>query len=85
MANGRLAVRPDAPEYPGYVYWFHSPRKPDGADGDGARAEPSARGELDPINARVSDRVKQLLTFFVDAKIANFPYFAGDAFTAATS
>jgi glutathione S-transferase len=82
-AGGRLAVQPEAPEYARYVYWLHF------AEGSlmslmlialVLSRVPEA-GES-PVRTRILDRMKQMLSF-VDAELADRPYFAGTAFTAA--
>ncbi|HXF78979.1 MAG TPA: glutathione S-transferase [Usitatibacter sp.] len=80
---GRLAVKPEAPEYPGYVYWMHFAegslmtlmlialvlsRVPEAKDG--------------PVQKRISTRLQDMLRF-VDARLAGHEYFAGNQFTAA--
>jgi glutathione S-transferase len=79
----RLAVQPMAPEYARYLYWLHFAegslmsvlivplvltRVPDGS--------------TSPAGVRVLTRMKQTLSF-IDLALADVPYFAGEAFTAA--
>jgi len=81
--GGRLAVKPEAPEYAGYLYWMHFAagslmtlmlialvlsRVPEARDG--------------PVQKRIAKRLADMLAF-VDARIAGHPYFAGNQFTAA--
>ena len=81
--GGRLAVKPEAPEYPGYLYWMHFAegslmtlmlialvlsRVPEAKDG--------------PVQKRISKRLQDMLAF-VDGRIAGHPWFAGNQFTAA--
>jgi glutathione S-transferase len=82
-AGGRLAVAADAPSYARYLYWIHFAegslmslmivalvltRMPD--------------GDKTPAGSRVLARMKHMLSF-VDAKLADGPYFVGPEFTAA--
>ena len=80
--KGRLAVRPEAPDYARYIYWMHF------AEGSlmslmlialVLSRVPEAKES--PVRTRILDRMKQMLAF-VDAQIAGREYFAG-AFTAA--
>ena len=80
---GRLAVAPQAPEYARYVYWLHF------AEGSLMTLAlialvisriPDANAS--PAGLRVGARLKQMLAF-VDAELAQSPYFAGADFTAA--
>ena len=82
-AHGRLAVRPEAPAFPTYLYWLHF------AEGSlmtlmlvalALSRVPEAKDS--PVKARVADRMKQMLCF-VDAHLARNDYFAGTQFTAA--
>lgn len=81
--GGRLAVKPDAPEYPGYLYWMHFAegslmtlmlialvlsRVPEAKDG--------------PVQKRIAKRLQDMLGY-VDARLAGHEYFAGNQFTAA--
>jgi len=83
-AKSRLAIRPsDAPAFARYVYWLHFAegslmsvllialvlsRVPDAASS--------------PVTARIRERIAQMLSF-VDREVADGPWFAGKAFTAA--
>ena len=82
-AGGRLAVRPDAPVYPRYLYWLHF------AEGSlmslllivlVLSRVPEASAS--PVTARMRERMKQMLSF-VDAELGSGPWFAGADFTAA--
>ena len=81
--GGRLAVKADAPEYPGYLYWMHFAegslmtlmlialvlsRVPEAKDG--------------PVQKRIAKRLQDMLGY-VDARLAGHEYFAGNQFTAA--
>jgi glutathione S-transferase len=81
--GGRLAVKPEAPEYAGYLYWMHFAegslmtlmlialvlsRVPEAKDG--------------PVDKRIATRLEDMLRF-VDARLAGHEYFAGTHFTAA--
>jgi len=81
--GARLAVAPNAATYPRYLYWLHF------AEGSlmpllqialALSRVPDATAS--PLGTRVQART-QLLLGFVDAEIANVPYFAGADFTAA--
>lgn len=82
-AGGRLAVQPRAPEFARYLYWLHF------AEGSlmslmlialTLSRVPEASGS--PVRTRILERMKQMLSF-VDAELADRPYFAGPDFTAA--
>jgi glutathione S-transferase len=82
-AHGRLAVRPEAPNYARYVYWLHF------AEGSLMSLMLIAlvlsrvpEAGASPVTARVRDRMKQMLSF-VDAELGDGPWFAGAEFTAA--
>ena len=81
--GGRLSVKPEAPEYPGYLYWMHFAegslmtlmlialvlsRVPEAKDG--------------PVQKRIAKRLQDMLAF-VDARLDGHAYFAGKQFTAA--
>ena len=81
--GGRLTVRPDAANYARYLYWLHF------AEGSlmslllialVLSRVPDANASAPGI--RVQARMKHMLTF-VDAELAEVPYFAGADFTAA--
>ena len=81
--SGRLSVAPEAAAYPRYLYWLHF------AEGSlmslllialVLSRVPDARESI--AGKRVAARMTQMLRF-VDAEIANVPYFAGADFTAA--
>ncbi|HEX9277872.1 MAG TPA: glutathione S-transferase family protein [Casimicrobiaceae bacterium] len=81
--GGRLAVEPTAAEYADYVYWLHF------AEGSLMSLMLIAlvlsrvpEGSASPPGTRVLARLKQMLSF-VDGELANRPYLAGAAFTAA--
>ena len=81
--NGRLAVKPDAPEFSRYLYWMHF------AEGSLmslmlialvlSRVPEAAQS---PVRARIVERMRQMLVY-VDAELAGLEYFAGSEFTAA--
>jgi len=81
--GGRLAVKPEAAEYPGYLYWMHFAegslmtlmlialvlsRVPEAKDG--------------PVQKRIAGRLRDMLRF-VDDRMAGHEYFAGREFSAA--
>jgi glutathione S-transferase len=81
--NGRLAVRPDRPNFPDYLFWFHF------ANGT---MMPSEMGSListvlglkegNPVGAMLKDRSERAFAL-VEKRLGHVPYFAGDQFTAA--
>ena len=81
--NGRLALPPGDSAYARYIYWLHF------AEGSLmslllialvlSRVKEAAAS---PVTARIGERIKQMLSF-VDAELADGPWFAGEAFTAA--
>ena len=82
-AGGRLAVQPQAPEYARYLYWLHF------AEGSLMSLMLIAlvlsrvpEASESPVRTRLLDRMQKMLAF-VDAELADRPYFAGPAFTAA--
>jgi glutathione S-transferase len=78
--QGRLAVRPDAPNFADYLFWFHfanasmMPSQMRVMGADNADESPRARFMRDR-----SERTWAL----VEARLGEVPYFAGDEFTAA--
>jgi glutathione S-transferase len=81
--DGRLAVRPEAPDYARYLYWLHF------AEGSlmslmlialVLSRVPEAKAS--PVTARIRERMTQMLRF-VDTELGSGPWFAGAAFTAA--
>ena len=82
-AGGRLAVQPDAARYARYLYWLHF------AEGSLMSLMIVALvltrvpdGDKTPAGIRVLARMKQMLAF-VDAELADGPWFVGAEFTAA--
>jgi len=82
-AHGRLAVRPEAPNYARYIYWLHF------AEGSLMSLMLIAlvlsrvpEAGASQVTARVRDRMKQMLSF-LDAELCDGPWFAGAEFTAA--
>ena len=80
---GRLAPPPQSPTYARYVYWLHF------AEGSLMSLMLIAlvlsrvpEASESPVRARVLERMKQMLSF-VDAELAEGPYFAGGEFSAA--
>jgi glutathione S-transferase len=78
--KGRLAVRPDAPNYADYLFWFHfanasmMPVQFAGAIKPSPDETPRTR-----ISRERCDRSWKI----VEARLAEVPYFAGQEFTAA--
>jgi len=82
-AGGRLGVAPPDPYYARYLYWIHF------AEGSLMSLMIVALvltrvpdGDKTPAGMRVLARMKQMLSF-VDAELADGPYFVGAEFTAA--
>ena len=82
-AQGRLTVRPSAPEYARYLYWMHF------AEGSlmtlmivALVLSRMPDGRTSPTGARVQARLQNMLSF-VDGELAAAPWFAGADFTAA--
>jgi glutathione S-transferase len=82
-ANGRLALRPDSPDYGEYLFWLHF------AEGT-LMSQILREFLLDRINAdpeafaakRLRERNRMYFKY-VDARLAEAPYFGGNDFTAA--
>jgi glutathione S-transferase len=81
--GGRLAMKPESGEYARYVYWLHF------AEGSLMSLMLIAlvlsrvpEASESAVKTRILGRLKQMLAF-VDAEIADRPYFAGADFTAA--
>ena len=82
-AQGRLALGPEDPAYARYVYWLHF------AEGSLMSLMLIAlvlsrvpEAAASPVTGRIRERMKQMLSY-VDARIADGPWFAGAEFTAA--
>jgi glutathione S-transferase len=82
-AGGGLAVQPQSPEFARYLYWLHF------AEGSLMSLMLIAlvlsrvpEASESPVRTRILDRMKQMLAF-VDAELADRPYFSGLEFTAA--
>lgn len=83
QGGGALALRPDAPDYADYLYWFHFAE---------ATLMPALVSEImagfagiaaeQPLRVHARQRIAQLLAF-TDARLAVAPFFAGETFTAA--
>ena len=79
--NGRLAVGPEARNYPDYLFWFHfanASMMPRQMRMMGAQAG----GEETPMQRFMRQRAEQSWDL-VEARLGDAPYFAGDDFTAA--
>ena len=81
--NGRLAVKPDAPEFSRYLYWMHF------AEGSLMSLMLIAlvlsrvpEASQSPVRTRILERMRQMLAY-VDGELAGRDYFAGTQFTAA--
>ena len=79
--DGRLAVRPDQPQYADYLYWFHF------ANGSFVPAEMGVifhrmMGGSEESAPFIIERAERLWGL-VEQRLGEAPYFAGDIFTAA--
>ena len=77
--DGRLAVGPGAPNFADYLFWFHFANASFLPSQTGA---PRDVADESPRALFMRDRAKRAWDL-VDARLADKPYFAGDAFTAA--
>ena len=78
--KGRLAVRPDAPNYPDYLFWFHF--------ANASMMPVQFAGALKPSpdespRTRISRERCARTWQMVESRLAEVPYFAGREFTAA--
>ncbi|HKY90774.1 MAG TPA: glutathione S-transferase [Nevskiaceae bacterium] len=82
--QGRLALKPDHPNYADYVFWFHfangsmMPNMMMGLIATLSGANPAGN----PIMESLLERSKKGFAL-MEARLAKVPYFAGDTFTAA--
>ncbi len=81
--NGRLSVPVDHPEFPDYLYWFHFSN---GTLQPGFMrlmiAAMSGQGPDHPLTRGLMARQAAMLAM-LDQRLADHPYLAGEAFTAA--
>lgn len=79
--GGRLAVRPDEPSYPDYLFWFHF------ANGSlmPAALTDMVIGRLDNPNSLFAGLRQRLDRAYaqLEGRLGDVPYLAGDALTAA--
>jgi glutathione S-transferase len=78
--KGRLAVRPDAPNYPDYLFWFHF--------ANGSMMPVQFAGAIQPSpdespRTRISRERCERSWTMVEHRLGEVPYFAGSEFTAA--
>jgi glutathione S-transferase len=78
--QGRLAVRPDAPNYPEYLFWFHF--------ANGSMMPVQFAGAIKPTadetpRTRISRERCERTWQMVESRLGEVPYFAGQEFTAA--
>jgi len=78
--KGRLAVRPDAPNYPDYLFWFHF--------ANASMMPVQFAGALKPSpdetpRTRISRERCERTWQMVESRLGEVPYFAGQEFTAA--
>lgn len=78
--KGRLAVRPDAPNYPDYLFWFHF--------ANGSMMPVQFAGAIKPSpdetpRTRISRERCERTWTMVERRLGEAPYFAGPQFTAA--
>ena len=79
--GGRLSVGPDQPQYADYLYWLHF------ANGTFLPAEMGVifhrmMGGSEESAGFINERAERLWAF-IEARLGQAPYFAGDIFTAA--
>lgn len=78
--KGRLAVRPDAPNYAEYLFWFHF--------ANGSMMPVQFAGMIKPTadetpRTRISRERCERTWQMVESRLGEVPYFAGQEFTAA--
>jgi glutathione S-transferase len=78
--KGRLAVRPDAPNYPEYLFWFHF--------ANGSMMPVQFAGAIKPTadetpRTRISRERCERTWQMVESRLGEVPYFAGQELTAA--
>jgi glutathione S-transferase len=78
--NGRLAVRPDAPNYAEYLFWFHF--------ANGSMMPVQFAGAIKPTadetpRTRISRERCERTWQMVESRLGEVPYFAGQELTAA--
>ena len=81
--QGRLALGPTSPDYADYLFWFHLAEAT--VMNDVTREIIAERTGIEfnsPLRVFSRARAERLLTF-VEARLAETEYFAGDTFTAA--
>jgi glutathione S-transferase len=81
--GGRLAVGPERPNFPEYLFWFHF------ANGTMMPSQMSgmlfamiAGGEKNPLAAAINDRSERAFAM-VESRLGEVAYFAGNELTAA--
>jgi glutathione S-transferase len=82
-ANGRLSLPPTHPQYGDYLFWLH---RANGTTQPGLIALMFGRlsgGSKNDIGTRVTQKRVDENFEAMDARLAKFPYLAGDEFTAA--
>ncbi len=77
--QGRLAVRPDAPNFADYLFWFHFAN----ASMLPAQQPPKAEGVEESLRAQFMRARGERGWTLVEDRLGKSPYFAGDEFTAA--
>jgi glutathione S-transferase len=81
--NGRLAVRPDQPNFADYLFWFHfanGTMMP--SEMGGVISSMLGLEEGNPIMTMLKDRSERAFSL-VERRLGDVPYFAGNEFTAA--
>jgi glutathione S-transferase len=78
--QGRLAVQPDAPNYPEYLFWFHF--------ANGSMMPVQFAGAIKPTTdetprTRIGRERCERTWQMVESRLGEVPYFAGQEFTAA--
>jgi glutathione S-transferase len=80
--NGRLAVRPDQPNFADYLFWFHfanGTMMP--SEMGGVISSMLGLEEGNPIMTMLKDRSERAFSL-VERRLGDVPYFAGNEFTA---
>ncbi|WP_062344117.1 glutathione S-transferase family protein [Novosphingobium sp. CCH12-A3] len=83
QGDGRLALRPDSPDYAQYLYWFHfaeSSLMP--ALVSEILAQLGGIEDGHPLRSKARARIAELLAF-TNARLGEVPFVAGAQFTAA--
>jgi glutathione S-transferase len=80
--NGRLVPKPDAPEFPEYLFWFHFANGTQMPSEMAAWVASSVGGAESPLAAVMNERVERAYKLLED-RLSKSPYLAGQELTAA--